>query len=115
MVGSVCAGAAASTRRTTRHTGVLRGAVTRGPSCSGTDLCSEPLPGIRILFVRDGRTVKQTTSGADGIYRVRLRAGRYGVRVPGHQRWQPSGVRVLRGQVSRVDISIDTLGRQLGR
>jgi hypothetical protein len=94
------------------RTGVLHGVVTRGPSCSpeSASPCGEPVAGVTIVFLRHGHSVAQTTSAADGTYRIRLRGGmRYGITVRGHDRATPGTVRVRRGRVTRVDIAIDTL------
>lgn len=99
------AGAAGSSR-----TGVLHGAVTRGAACTpGGPPCGQPVPGIKIVFLSHGRPVAHTTTIGDGTYRIRLRAGRYGIRLPGHTHVQPSHAQVVRGQVTRLDIAFDAL------
>lgn len=71
--------------------------------------CAAPLPDIRIVFVRHSRPAAQTTTDAAGIYRIRLSAGRYAIRLPGHDRWRPTEVSVVRGRIAHVDIAIDAL------
>lgn len=103
------AGAVAASRQS--QTGVIQGIVTRGPSCSKQQLhpCSPPLPDVRIVFLRQGHVVAETSTNADGTYRIRLHAGLYAIRLPGRDRWQPTRVDVLGGRVTRVDIAIDSL------
>jgi hypothetical protein len=91
-----------------RQTGVLQGAVTRSPTCAKEQPCTS-VPGVKLVFYRHGHPVAQTTSTEAGAYRIRLRAGRYGIRIPGRASVQPSRVRVLRGQVTRVNIEIGPL------
>lgn len=67
------------------------------------------MPGVKIVFLRLGNPVARTTTGADGRYRIRLRAGGYGIKLPGRTQWKPSHARVLRGQTTRVNIAIDSL------
>jgi hypothetical protein len=98
---------------TVSRTGVLHGVVTRGPACppGGAIPCGSPVAGVTIVFVRNGHAVAHTTSAADGTYRIRLRGGmRYGITVRGHIHSTPGMARVRRGHVTRVDISIGTLG-----
>jgi hypothetical protein len=92
-------------------TGVLHGVVTRGPItpvCSTAQPCYAPVPGAKIVFLRNGRPVAHTTTRGDGSYRIRLAGGRYGIRLPGYRRWTPLRVLVQRGRAKRLDISIDT-------
>ena len=93
------------------RTGMLRGVVIRGPACSPgrASPCGEPVAGITIVFLRHGHSVAQTTSAADGTYRIRLPGARYRITVRGHDHSAPATVRVRRGHVMRVDISIDAL------
>lgn len=105
---SVTPTAAATTR--SRHSGVLYGVVTRGPACSGQhEPCGEPVPGVKVVFHRVGHPAAQTTTAADGRYRIRLHAGRYGIQLPGRTKWSPNQARVVRGQRTRVNIAIDSL------
>jgi hypothetical protein len=91
--------------------GIVRGTVTRGPLtpiCSDAQPCYGPAVGVRLVFLRDGRPVAHTTARDDGAYRIRLTAGRYGIRVRGWRRWTPTHVRVRRGRVTHLDVAIDT-------
>ena len=108
---AVAAPAGASTASRTSQTGVVQGLVTRGPGCSKQQLhpCLSPLPGVRIVFLRRGRAVGETSTNADGGYRIRLSVGLYAIRLPGRDRWQPTRVDVLGGRVMRLDIAIGTL------
>jgi hypothetical protein len=85
--------------------------VTRGPACSpGTPQpCTEPIPGVKIVFLRHGQPAGQTTTTDAGTYRIRLQAGLYGIRLPGRDQWQPTQARVQRGQTTRINIAIDAL------
>lgn len=107
LIGLTLAFAVAANAGTThsRATGVLLGTVTRSPACGREHPCTA-LPDVKIVFLRHGRPVAQTTTDDAGSYRIRLRAGRYGIRLPGSSRWLPSRVRVLRGQTMRVNIAI---------
>src|SRR5262245_40273874 len=94
------------------RTGVLHGVVTHGLPCSPGSAapCGSPVAGVTIVFLRHGHAVAQTTSAADGTYRIKLRGGRrYGITVRGHARSTPSTALVRRGHVTKVDIAIDTL------
>jgi hypothetical protein len=101
------AGAAIQSSRT----GVLHGVVTRGPACSpgSSQPCTDPIPGIKIVFLRHGYPVGRTTTTDAGTYRIRLQAGRYGIQLPGRNQWQPTQVRVLRGRTASLNIAIDAL------
>jgi hypothetical protein len=104
----VFAAAAAAGRS---ETGLLHGTVTRGPLtpvCSDARPCYGPAKDVRLIFLRHSRPVARTTTNSDGLYRIRLAAGRYGIRVRSGLRWTPTSVLVRRGSVIRVDISIDT-------
>jgi Carboxypeptidase regulatory-like domain len=94
-----------------RHTGVLHGVVTRGPACTPgiPQPCTDPIPDVKIVFLRQSQPVGQTTTTDAGTYRIRLQAGRYGIRLPGRDQWQPTQVRVLRGRTARLNIAIDAL------
>lgn len=93
-----------------RHSGVLYGLVTRGPACTGQPApCGEPVPGVKIVFLRLGHPVGQATTTNAGTYRVRLRAGNYGIRLPGRSQWEPTRTRVWPGRMTRINIAIDAL------
>jgi hypothetical protein len=110
----VLAGAAAA--RTTPSTSGLRGLVTRGPItpvCVAEQPCSEPAPGVTLVFSRNGRVVGRTVTNGYGRYRVKLPAGLYAVRRPGAadsigRGLEPDHARVRAGRFMRVDFSIDT-------
>lgn len=91
------------------RTGVLHGVVTRGPACTpGNPLpCIPPVAGVKILFLRLGHLAAQTTTASNGTYRIRLRAGRYAIQLPGRGNWRPGHALVRRGQVTRIDIAFD--------
>ncbi|HEX4521845.1 MAG TPA: hypothetical protein VH063_19985 [Gaiellaceae bacterium] len=92
---------------TAGSSGVLRGVVTRGPTCSkGRPRPCAPMPDVKLVFLRNGSPVARTTSGDLGTYRIRLSAGTYGIRLPGRRNWLPARARVRRGQVTRVDIAV---------
>jgi hypothetical protein len=105
LVLGLAASASAATAERTARAGVLKGVVTRGPVCSREHPCSA-LAGVKIVFVRNGHTVARTTTSAVGTYKIRLRAARYGIRLPGHSRWAPAYARVRAGQITRVNIAI---------
>jgi hypothetical protein len=88
---------------------LLHGLVMRGPTkpvCEMTTPCTEPAAHATLVFARRGALPVRVRTDADGRYRVRLRQGRYVVRVARIQRIQPNAVvvRVPR----RVDFMIDT-------
>jgi len=84
---------------------LLHGVVMRGPTkpvCEMATPCSEPAAHVRLLF--DGpRQDVLTRTDARGRYSVRLRPGRYVVRV---QRIQPAVLVVRRAM--RADFNVDT-------
>ena len=98
----------------TTSTGTLRGTVVSGPArpvCIEGTPCTAPAVGVVLQFVRAGRVVARTTTGAGGRYRITLGRGRYAVRVERRTALQsiaPATVTVLPGRVSRVDFEIDT-------
>jgi len=107
----LAAPAAAAGGQGGRKTGVLRGIVTRGPVaplCTPALACREPARDVTLVFLRDERAVARTTTGAGGVYRVVLAAGRYRIRVPGAWRWAPTRALVRAGHGSRLDVAIDT-------
>ena len=79
------------------------------PICYEGRSCRAPVPGVVLVFRRDGVIVARTTSQAGGTYRVVLRRGVYIVsaaNVP-TARIAPSSVRVGRGLMKRVDFDLD--------
>ena len=109
----VSAGAAAAQ---TTSAGGLRGLVTRGPIspvCIADQPCSEPAPGVMLLFSRKGHVVGRALTNSEGRYRIRLPVGLYVVKRPGPvlpigRGLQPNRARVRAGRFTRVDFSIDT-------
>ena len=95
----------ANTAGRSGRTGVLHGVVSKSPACSKPQPCV-PVPNAKIVFLRHGHPVAHTTSSDFGSYRIRLTAGRYGIRVWGYDGAQPVHVRVRRAQVKRVDITV---------
>ena len=92
-------------------TGVVRGTVRRGPitpTCSDAQPCYAPAAGVKLVFLRNGRPIAHTTTGADGSYRIRLAAGRYAILVHGWRRWTPTHALVRRARVTHLDVAIDT-------
>src|SRR5690348_6940219 len=84
---------------------LLHGVVMRGPTkpvCEMATPCSEPAAYVALAFTRNGRSFTARTD-AQGRYAIRLRPGRYLVRVA---RIQPSIVVVRRPM--RADFAIDT-------
>ena len=111
LVAGVACGAAAGTAQRPR-TG-LHGLVTRGPLspvCGVETPCEGPAPDLRLVFSRNGVVVAQTTTRADGTYRIRLRPGTYAVRVgqPRRTATRPSTAAVPRTGFRRVNFFVDT-------
>jgi hypothetical protein len=80
------------------------------PVCIEGRPCSEPAPGIVLVFRREGGVTARTTTRADGTYRVLLRRGLYRVSIAGGRpmtQLTPSIVRVVFGRVVRVDFELD--------
>ncbi len=93
----------------------LRGIVMRGPTqpvCRVGEACSEPAKGVTLAFLRAGRVVGRATTGADGRYRIALRAGTYTVRTKavssGIGSFKPGTVSVPTGRVAVRNFTIDT-------
>jgi hypothetical protein len=91
----------------------LYGVVRRGPTqpvCRVDEPCSAPAQ-VTLVFSRRGHASLRTQSNADGIYKIRLPAGRYVVRttekvfgrIP-----EPRAATVPRARFARIDFSIDT-------
>jgi hypothetical protein len=92
-------------------TGVVRGTVMRGPitpTCSDAQPCYAAAAGVKLVFLRNGRPIAHTTTGADGLYRIRLASGRYGIRVRGWRRWTPTHVLIRRERITHLNVAIDT-------
>jgi hypothetical protein len=110
--------AASSAGAATSSTG-LRGVVMRGPIapvCAVEQPCDAPAKDVTLIFSRDGKVVRRTTTNDKGRYRVALAAGLYSVRLGKTQRQvqrigrglQPTRVRVLANRFRRIDFSIDS-------
>jgi hypothetical protein len=116
VVSTVTALALAAGAQATTLRGTLTGLVTRGPIapvCTTEQPCSEPAPGVTLLFVRSGAIAGRTVTNAHGRYRLRLPGGSYAVRrtaVAGStdRKLAPNRARVFGGRSHRVDFSIDT-------
>ena len=100
---------------TAAKTSGLRGIVMRGPVmpvCMVGKPCDEPAANVKLVFLRNGKTVAIVRTGRDGRYRVALAPGAYRVRAPGRpgigSGIEPQTVRVPRGRCARVNFSIDT-------
>jgi hypothetical protein len=93
----------------------LRGLVTRGPIspvCTAELPCDAPAKNVTLVFARNGRVVRRTTTDEQGRYRVRLAPGLYAVRLQVKQRigrgLEPERARVTANRFRRLDFSIDT-------
>jgi hypothetical protein len=93
----------------------LRGIVTRGPIapvCVAEQPCDGPARNVTLLFSRDGRVTRRTTTDEQGRYRVALAPGVYRVRLAMRQtvgrEVEPSWARVAPNRFRRVDFSFDT-------
>jgi hypothetical protein len=93
----------------------IRGSVTLGPTCPVQregESCEQPYAATLLLYRTGSRSRPRTLkSGADGTFRVALRAGRYrlvpknGVPYP---RAEPQIVIVRSGRFTRVVVAYDT-------
>jgi Carboxypeptidase regulatory-like domain len=92
------------------RTGV-HGTVRRGPTqpvCRVGTPCSAPAAGVRLTFSR-GAVVRHVRTNKRGRYSIRLAPGRYAVSVSNARfGYTPRKVTVRRGQMSRLNIQIDT-------
>jgi hypothetical protein len=92
----------------------LYGDVTKGPLrpvCREDQPCEGPAPNTTLIFSRYGRDVARTTTNDKGAYRIRLRPGRYTVRLGARaliRTATPAAVRVPRTGFRRVDFFVDT-------
>ena len=91
----------------------LRGVVLIDPAspvCKVGEPCTRPAARVMLVFLRRGRVVARTRTGADGSYRIRLKPGSYGVR-PAHplrpRELTPSRVAVSSGRYRRVVFRLD--------
>jgi hypothetical protein len=89
----------------------VNGSVKRGPTqpaCQIGTPCTAPVAGARITFSR-GAVVRHVRTNNRGRYSIHLAPGRYAVRVSGARfGYSPRKVTVRRGQMSRLNIYIDT-------
>ena len=91
----------------------LRGTVSLTPAtpvCRDDD-CTKPVRNYTLVFTRAGKSPVRVVTGAEGSYRVMLPPGTYRVsalRLRPPQRVTPATVRVRRGQVTVVDLLVDT-------
>ncbi|HEX7255587.1 MAG TPA: hypothetical protein VF236_06630 [Gaiellaceae bacterium] len=90
----------------------LRGVVMRGPTnpiCDDREPCEEPAAGVILRFARAGHVVARVKTSPNGLYRVRLRPGRYTVTTPRRVAGlMPRVVRVPVRRFARVDFQLDT-------
>jgi hypothetical protein len=92
----------------------LFGTVSRGPitpTCQEGVPCSKPAAGVRLTFLREGRTVKSVVTSSTGAYRVQLAPGTYSVRVSRTsriERLKPVSVVVRQGVMAHRNFFIDT-------
>lgn len=71
-------------------------------------LCTAPAAGVRLTFSR-GTVVPHVRTNKRGRYLIHLAPGRYAVRVAGARfGYAPRKVTVRTGQLSRLNIRIDT-------
>lgn len=113
--------AACSATPTPQESGVLEGHVTIGP-LSPVVIAGQPEPTPApevyaaypiVIYEPDGKTeVARVTAGADGNYRLVLPVGTYLVNTQpegiAFSKDLPQEVTVLNGQVTRLDVDIDT-------
>ncbi len=92
----------------------LRGVVKLYPSrpvCDEALPCTKPAANTLLVFSRGGRALARVTTRADGAYRIGLPPGTYAVAAPRYRIGSgvtPRTVRVPRGRIARVDLTIDT-------
>jgi len=89
----------------------VHGSVRRGPTqpvCQVGTPCTAPAAGVRLTFSR-GNLIRHVRTNKRGRYAIRLAPGRYAVRVSGARfGYAPRKVTVRSGQMSRLNIRIDT-------
>lgn len=76
------------------------------PTCHVGMPCTKPARGVKLAFLRNGRRVASTITGARGHYRIKLRHGRYAVRV-GPRAARPATVTVPSGRFARRNFVYD--------
>jgi hypothetical protein len=90
----------------------LYGQATEGPLtpvCRRDVPCDGPAGDARLIFLRGGRIVASTRTGATGSYRIALRPGHYSISSNiGMGTVEPSTTTVSRGEYSRLDFRLDT-------
>jgi hypothetical protein len=89
----------------------VHGSVRRGPTqpvCQVGTPCSAPAARVRLTFSR-GAVARHVRTDERGRYSIRLAPGRYAVRVSGASfGYSPRKVTVRRGQMSLLNVRIDT-------
>jgi hypothetical protein len=74
--------------------------------------CDAPAKNVILVFLRNGRVVRRTTTNDLGRYRLRLAPGLYAVRLQAKQSvgrgLEPETARVIANRFRHVDFSIDT-------
>jgi len=88
---------------------VLKGTVTIGPLapvCRVGTPCDGPAPQVVLTFTAGTRTVHATT-GAGGVYTVKLAPGTYSVTASKGMRIDPARI-IVRGTTLRRNFAIDT-------
>ena len=117
VLAALAAAVAVSSAGAATNPSGLRGIVMRGPIapvCVAGQPCSKPAKDVTLVFVRNGKVARRTTTNDQGRYRVALAPGRYAVRLTAGQKLtigrglEPTHVRVVANRFRRVDFSIDT-------
>ena len=88
----------------------VRGSVVLSPAspvCRIGSPCSKPLPGLELVFSRNGHVAARVKSGAHGRYRVALEPGRYAVATPRRGALRPRRVRIRATARAVVNFSFD--------
>jgi hypothetical protein len=89
---------------------VVRGSVVLSPAspvCRLGSSCARPLPGLELVFSRNGKVAARVKSGAHGRYRVALQPGRYAVTTSRRGALRPRRVRIKATARAVVNFSFD--------
>jgi hypothetical protein len=89
---------------------VVRGSVVLSPAspvCRIGSSCTRPLPGLELVFSRNGKVAARVKSGAHGRYRVALQPGRYAVTTSRRGALRPRRVRIRAAARAAVNFSFD--------